>query len=122
MREITIYPHATGSAGNFGTLEIGNSNNSTSELSEQIANGISKADLAYHGGELGLGPCAGDPGISSGIKHGLKEAVGRARSIALYDTVSGSGNQSAFNIVGFAGIRVIADRPSSSCPSRPTPA
>jgi Flp pilus assembly protein TadG len=107
IREITIYPNATGSSGNFGTLEIGNPNNGVGELSDQIANGISKADLAYQGGELGLGPCNGDPGISGGIKHGLRDAVGKARTIALYDTVSGGGNNSVYNIVGFTGIRVM---------------
>jgi hypothetical protein len=107
MREITIYPNATESSGNFGTLEIGNPNNGVGELSDQIANGISKADLAYQGGELGLGPCNGDPGISGGIQHGLQHAVGKARSIALYDTVSGGGNNCVYNIVGFTGIRVM---------------
>jgi hypothetical protein len=105
--ELDIYPNATGSAGNFGTLNIGDSNNGTPELSAQMANGISQADLAFHGGQMGLGPCSGDPGISGGIQHGLKDAVGKPRTIALYDTVSSSGSNSVYNIVGFAGIRVV---------------
>ena len=33
--------------------------------------------------------------------------VGQARSVPLYDSVSGGGNNSVYNIVGFAGIRVV---------------
>jgi hypothetical protein len=107
IREMTIYPNSTDSSGNFGTLEIGAPDNGTPELNEQIANGISKADLEFHEGEIGLGPWNGDPGISGGIQHGLKEALGKPRTIALYDTVSGGGDNSVYNIVGFAGIRVV---------------
>jgi hypothetical protein len=107
IREMTIYPNSTGSSGNFGTLEIGDPNNGVPELSSQIASGISKADLDYQGGELALGPCNGDPGISGGIKKGLQEALGKPRSIALYDTTSSGGNNTVYNIVGFAGVRVV---------------
>ena len=105
--ELTFYPNDTGSSGNFGTLQIGDPNNGTAELSNQIANGISEADLAFQGGEIGVGSCPGNPGISGGIKHGLSQMIGKPRSIALYDTVSGSGSNSVYNVVGFAGMRVV---------------
>lgn len=105
--ELNIYPTNTGASGNFGTLQIGNPNNGTPELNGRIADGISEGDLAFQGGEMGLGPCPGDPGISSGIKQGLAQTLGQPRSIALYDSVSRQGGNTSYNIVGFAGVRVV---------------
>jgi hypothetical protein len=105
--ELNFYPNDTGSAGNFGTLEIGDPNNGIPEIAGQIVTGISEADLAFEGGEFGIGSCPGDPGISGGIKHALAQIIGKPCSIALYDSVSGTGNNSVYNIVGFAGIRVV---------------
>jgi hypothetical protein len=105
--ELNFYPSATGSSGNFGTLEIGDPNNGIGEISSQIVSGISEADLAFEGGEFGVGSCPGDPGVSGGLKHALSQVIGKPCSIALYDSVSGTGNNSVYNIVGFAGIRVV---------------
>lgn len=105
--ELDIYPSNTGSSGNVGTLQIGDPNNGTPEISNQIANGISEGDLGFQGGEFRVGPCSGDPGISGGIKQGLAQAIGKPCSIALYDSISGGGNNSVYNVVGFAGIRVV---------------
>jgi hypothetical protein len=113
--ELKIFPgdRSDLTSGNFGTVNVGGNNNSTSVLEGQIRDGISATDLAPHGGELRLNqvtgdlPLNGDPGISVGIKEALGDVVGQARSIFLYDEVTGQGNTTYFNIVGFAGIRVM---------------
>jgi hypothetical protein len=110
ISELVFYPVTTGSAGNFGTLRVGDFTNSTVKLNRQVAQGVSEADLAFHGGEITVGPLPGDPGISAAIKDGLSQAVGKPRSIALYDTVGSVGAVSQYNIVGFAGVRVVEFR------------
>ena len=98
--------------GNFGTVDIGNPNNSTADLSRQIRNGVSADDLAYFGGELVLGldgtvALNGDTGLSAAIKDDLTAVKGLPRAISLYSSVTGSGNNSVFTIVGFAGVRIM---------------
>ncbi len=74
--ELNLFP-GSGSGqlppGNFGTIDIGSSNNSTSTISSQVLNGISESDLAYHGGTLELGLDGtvllnGDTGLSAELK------------------------------------------------------
>jgi len=74
--ELNIYP-GSGSTqlppGNFGTVDIGNPNNSTADISRQIRYGVSQEDLAYFGGELKLGPDGtlllnGDTGLLGPVK------------------------------------------------------
>lgn len=102
--------------GNFGTVNVGDPNNAASDLARQISQGLSAADLAWHGGELKLDPISGsltlsgDPGMTASIKNALAEVVGQARSIALYSDAVAQGNQTLFTIVGFAGIRVMEFR------------
>ena len=99
--------------GNFGTIDIGSGNNSTDDLIRQIIDGISPDDLSHHGGELSLDPLTdsmtitGDTGLSSGMDDVLQSIVGEPRIIMLYDSVGGNGNTTEYNIVGFAGIRIV---------------
>ena len=95
--------------GNFGTIDIGNSNNSTTELVRQITEGVSSADLAQMpGGELNAGMTLdGETGMSIGIKDAVESIIGQERTIPIYDTVAGTGDTTGFHIVGFAGIRIV---------------
>ncbi|MEZ6073928.1 MAG: hypothetical protein R3C10_27515 [Pirellulales bacterium] len=94
--------------GNWGTVDIGAANNSTADLSRQIVDGVSSADLDLIGGELNIGDSLnGDTGISAGIKDDLAAIIGEPRTIPLYDTVTGNGNNTYYHIVGFAGVRVL---------------
>jgi Flp pilus assembly protein TadG len=109
--EVNLFPQGTGSPGNRGTVDIGSSNNSTADLARQILEGISPADLAYHGGELKFGPNGtlvlnGDTGISAGVKDELTEIIGQPRVIPIFETVSGNGNNAMYTIVKWQGIRV----------------
>jgi Flp pilus assembly protein TadG len=98
--------------GNFGTVDIGGSNNSASDIERQIREGISAEDFAYHGGELKLGDdgtltLTGDTGLSAGFKEALEDIIGLPRAIPLFTSVSGPGDNAEFVIVGFAGIRIM---------------
>lgn len=110
--EANLYPQGTGSPGNRGTVDIGGANNSTSDLSRQILEGISKQDLIDLGkplqfddnGELNLN---GDTGISAGIKDELATLIGKTRMIPIYSRVAGNGNNATFTIVRWEGVRIL---------------
>jgi hypothetical protein len=100
--------------GNFGTVDIGNTNNAAPDLWRQIREGPSAQDFSYYpNNELKLDPVTGsislngDTGITASMKSALADIVGQPRTILLYNDVSGQGNNTWFNIVGFAGVRVM---------------
>lgn len=114
--ELNLYPGAgTGqlSPGNFGTVDIGSPNNSTADLSRQIRYGVNADDLSYFpNGELRLGANGtlslnGDTGLSAGVKDDLAAIIGKPRTIPLFSTMSGNGNNANYTIVGFGGIRIL---------------
>jgi Flp pilus assembly protein TadG len=110
--ELMLYP-IDSTSGNWGTVDIGNDNNSTADLERQIRHGVSDADLARFGGALELDSLTNtlnlnaDTGISAGMKDALAEIIGQPRSIPLYRSVVGNGNTTNYEIVGFAGIRIV---------------
>lgn len=98
--------------GNFGTVDIGNPNNSTADISRQILEGVNESDLSYFGGELAFDANGelvlnGDTGLSAAVKDDLEAIKGQPRAIPLFTQVSGNGNNANFTIVAFAGIRVL---------------
>jgi Flp pilus assembly protein TadG len=110
--EVNMYPLANGSSGNFGTVDVGSPNNSTADLSRQIRYGVNATDLSYLGGALQLGPDGtirlnGDTGVSAGIKDDLASVKGKPRSMMLYSTVTGNGNNAMYTVVGFVGVRIV---------------
>jgi Flp pilus assembly protein TadG len=119
VHELKLFPDKTTGGGivpgNFGTVDIGYSGNSSADLKRQIREGVSASDLAYHGGEL-KAPVSlnGDTGVGVDISAPLGDIVGQARTIPLYDTVAGSGNTGQYHIVAFAGIRIVDYRLTGS--------
>lgn len=110
--EANLFPQGTGSPGNRGTVDIGSSNNSTADITRQILNGISPADLAYHGGSLefnedGELELNGDTGISAGAKDELESIKGEPRLIPIFAKVTGPGNNAQYTIVHWAGVRIV---------------
>jgi Flp pilus assembly protein TadG len=111
-REVNLYPQGTGSPGNRGTVDIGGSNNSTSDIARQILHGISAQDLVELGkplvfdadGELILN---GDTGISAGVKDELAAIIGQPRVIPIFREVKGPGNNAMYTIVKWCGIRIV---------------
>jgi hypothetical protein len=115
IRELNLYPGGgTGQLppGNFGTLDIGDSSNSSDDIKRQILEGISPQDIIDLGKDLMLGsdgtlPLNGDTGLSAGFESELKAVIGQPRTIPLFSTVTGPGDNSTFTIVGFAGIVIL---------------
>ncbi|MCR9295101.1 MAG: pilus assembly protein TadG-related protein [bacterium] len=89
--------------GNFGTCDIGPENNSTSDLRDQILNGLRQSDLdALHAsGRIGQNQFIdvespmwvnADPGLSSGMKSAVQAIHGQWRLIPLYDELGSKGS------------------------------
>jgi Flp pilus assembly protein TadG len=117
IHESKLYPVASGSPGNWGTINVGVSNNSTSVLSAQIEYGITPAQLAtYPGGVIQLDQTltppsitfSGNPGISAGIKSALDSIIGKPVTIPIYDTNGGNGNNAWYRVIAFAGVRILS--------------
>lgn len=113
---LNIYPTALGE-GNFGTIDIGPPNNSTSDLVRQIQDGVSQADLDAIGGfeltdEDADGVFSkwlnGDTGVSAGIKSALESIIGQPRILPLFRNYSGPGNNRMYEIVRFAGVKIVS--------------
>lgn len=117
VREVKLYPQNRDlTPGNFGTVDIGGHNNSSSDLRRQILEGVNAADLAILGGEFSPGPdhpvnLNGETGFSGGIddnhRSALEAITGQGRIIPLFDQVQYPGNNAEFRIVGFAGITIV---------------
>ncbi len=119
--EMKLYPNKDGVCGqedlpgNFGTIDIGPSNNSTDDIRRQIIYGISQADLDAIGGLLmtdeGGGNFSqwleGDTGVSTTVRFELDDIIGQPRLIALYRTAINNGDNAEYKIVKFAGVRVM---------------
>lgn len=117
IAESVVYPVSNASAGNWGTVNIGVSNNGTSTLNAQISSGISPSQMATFTNAIlkpdastGLIVLGGNPGISAGIKSALNSIVGQTRWMPIYDPSQsgGNGNNAYYTIVSFAPVRVMA--------------
>jgi hypothetical protein len=91
-------------------VDIGTSNNGTSNLSRQILYGLSAIDLAAYGGQLSFNQglqLNGNPGLSAAIKDPLTTIIGQPRAIPIFSQVSGNGANAVYTIVKFVGVRVL---------------
>jgi Flp pilus assembly protein TadG len=114
--ELRMFPDASGkngvlTPGNFGTVDIGDGSNSANDLKRQIEQGPNAADFAeLPGGKLDFTTpfvLEGDTGISGGIADSLNSIIGTPRTVVIYDTMAGVGNNAQYRIVGFVGVRVM---------------
>jgi hypothetical protein len=113
IREVNLFPQGTDSPGNRGTVDIGGSNNSTSDIARQIVYGISSEDLDDLGKPLqldsdGVMTLNGDTGISAGVKDELASIIGQTRIIPIFSSVTGNGNNATYTIVRWVGVRIMA--------------
>ncbi|MCA8991090.1 MAG: hypothetical protein KDA88_03885 [Planctomycetaceae bacterium] len=114
VTEINIFPIRDGSlpAGNSGTVNLGDPNNSTADISRQIVEGLNATDLSFFGGEISTadGPInvTGDPGISASFEDDLRSIIGQTRAIPIYEYVDGQGANTQYRIVKFVGCRIMA--------------
>lgn len=118
IHESLLYPVDTGYPGNWGTINVGVSNNSTSTLSAQIRNGITPAQLATFPNstiqlDSSLTPpsitFSGNPGISAGIKDDLDSIIGKPVIIPIYDPTysGGDGNNATYCVTKFQAVRIL---------------
>ena len=105
-------------SGNWGTVDIGDTNNSTAELSAQISNGLTQSDLdaLYRDGRISTNAAIdtsetlslqGESGLSSGISSAVLAIEGQVRYIPIFNTITGSGNAAEFNIIGWGAVKVL---------------
>jgi Flp pilus assembly protein TadG len=116
-KELLLFDGDQNAPGNFGSIDLGSASNGTPELARQLRNGPTQADfdilqsgkkLASDGSLQAPVTLGGDTGISNGTKDDWAAIIGQNKIIPLYSTVSGNGNNAAYNIVGFAGVRIVA--------------
>jgi Flp pilus assembly protein TadG len=116
ITESLLYPVSAGLPGNWGTIKVGVSNNSTSILVDQIENGISPSQLAtFPGGVIQLDTTltppsitfSGNPGISAGISSALQSIIGKPVMIPIYDQSGGNGNNAWYRVIDFVAVRLL---------------
>ena len=128
VKELNIYPdpNANLPAGNRGTVDLGNPNNSTADLMRQILYGLNESDLSFfpnHTIRTDTGPVIlnGDTGISAGIKANLDAIKGQARLMPIFMIVGSqqqatsgvmsgnkaSGNNVYYRVTKFVGVRIV---------------
>jgi Flp pilus assembly protein TadG len=111
IAESVVYPVTTDLSGNWGTLNFGVSNNSSSILGSQISNGITPAQMTneYPSGTVTAPHTfSGNPGISATLKDDLTAIIGKVVAVPIYDTSGGSGSNATYNVIGFASVRIVA--------------
>jgi Flp pilus assembly protein TadG len=108
--------------GNWGTVDIGENANSTSDMNDQIVNGLRQTDLdaLASNGRIpdnsqidGSQPVwlQGEPGLSAGLKHGVQAVHGLKKVIPIFDQLAGGGGNTAeFHIVGWGVVTVVDSR------------
>lgn len=113
LPELHLFPRGV-RPGNFGTLQIGRTNQGLPRLVEQIVNGVTESDLRSHGGELALGDVngslilPGDTGLSTPVFRAAEQILGKPVSIPVYSEVWGNGANAEYRIVRFIGARIVS--------------
>lgn len=105
--------------GNWGTVDIGNTNDSTSDINDQILHGLRQSDLNALSADGRISgnsqldarvpvSLQGDPGLSSGLKSSVEAINGQFRIVPIYDTNSGGGgNTLDVHVVKWGIVKVI---------------
>jgi Flp pilus assembly protein TadG len=133
--EVNLYPESTGgaiTAGNAGTVDLGDTANAAQAIADQILGGLTYEDyqaMEAQGlltdGQFILDPdnnievtAEGDTGISGGpIQQAFDQIIGETRAILLYSQVSSPGNNAEYTLVEFVGVRVLFARMNSGTKS-----
>ena len=104
--------------GNWGTLNLGVSANSTATLNDQVLNGLQQVHLnglhsegripqTTHIDSTEAFIADGDQGLSGGMKHSIGAIHGEHRLIPIYDSVTAHGSNLNFHVTGWAVCKVI---------------
>jgi hypothetical protein len=115
--ESQLYPVGSGSPGNWGTINVGVTNNSTSILGNQILYGITPDQLAtFPNSTIQLDTTqsppsitfSGNPGISAAIKTDLSAIIGKPVAVPIYDQNGGNGNNAWYRVIYFQPARILS--------------
>jgi Flp pilus assembly protein TadG len=115
--ESLLYPVGSGSPGNWGTIKVGVSNNSTSILNSQILYGITPSQLAtFPNSTIALDPTqnppsicfGGNPGISAGLNSALTAIIGKPVAVPIYDINGGNGSNAWYRVIYFQPARILS--------------
>jgi hypothetical protein len=104
--------------GNWGTLNLSTSANSTATINDQVLNGLQQVHLdglysedriphSTHIDSTQDFNANGDQGLSGGIKQSIQEIHGETRLIPIYDAVTAQGSILEFHVTGWAVCRVV---------------
>ncbi|MFQ5733090.1 MAG: pilus assembly protein TadG-related protein [Planctomycetaceae bacterium] len=104
--------------GNWGTIDIGAENNSTSELRDQILNGLRQKDLdaLYNDQRIPSNEsidsndpwfAQSDTGLSLGLKSAVQTVHGQTKLVPIYSSVWGNGNNTEFHVTGWGVVEVV---------------
>lgn len=104
--------------GNWGTVDIGSSSNSTADMNDQIENGLTQSDLdaLYADGRIANREyldstnttfLQADTGLSEGLKNSVQTQYGKPKIVPIYNLVYGVGNTTEFRIVGWGVVQII---------------
>jgi Flp pilus assembly protein TadG len=117
--------------GDWGTLDIGSTSNSSSDLNDQILNGLHQSDLdaLYSDGRIPQNTfidsavptwMQGDSGLSSGLKQSVQAVEGQKKLIPIYDHLGGSlaGNNVEFHVVAWGVVTVVGSEWQGSTNTR----
>lgn len=104
--------------GNWGTVDIGPTSNSTNDLRNQMDNGLRQSDLDTLHQQGAISDSAhidsqasmsvnGDTGFSAGMKHAVSAAHGTVKLMPIYSNSTGHGGNLTFNIVGWGAVEIV---------------
>jgi len=115
--EVQLYPDEL-APGNYGLLNIGTENQSTTALGDQITGGVSASDL-----ELEIGTSAltffddngnpvnyeitGNPGLKAALEADIEDRLGDVVAFFVHDNVEYSGTNVIYHITGIRFARVM---------------
>ena len=108
--------------GNWGTVDIGDANNSTDDIGAQILEGLRQSDLDALASSTALADgqprildsselaaplwVDADTGISTALKAPLEEIIGIPKIVPLFGSVSGTGDTAEYRIIGWGVVMV----------------
>jgi Flp pilus assembly protein TadG len=116
--------------GNYGTLDIGDSDNSTRDLVRQIREGLAESDLSELNSEGRTGQSGyiggteqfwvqADTGLSVGMKSAVIDNHGATKLVPIIDTVNaGTGNTAEYLVVGWGVVQIVDSHWEGSFSSR----
>jgi Flp pilus assembly protein TadG len=106
--------------GNWGTLDVGNTSNSTADLVNQINNGLRQEDLdaLEQAGTISNSQqidsqqsmwLNGDTGFSAGIKSAVIASHGKTKLIPIFDSMNGgNGGNLDYHVVGWGVVEIVS--------------